>query len=83
MTPLIRRLRPHQWAKNLLILLPDLAAHRSLGSELLTSPEAPIWRWLEPAPVQRLWDRHQAGEEDHGHQLWALLTLSTWLRARD
>lgn len=36
-TPWIRLLRPHQWAKNLLLLLPALAAHRSLSGDLLTS----------------------------------------------
>lgn len=45
-------------------------------------PEARLWRWLEQAPVQRLWAEHQAGTADHGHALWALLTLETWLRRR-
>ncbi|MEQ9398234.1 MAG: UbiA family prenyltransferase [Longimicrobiales bacterium] len=35
MPPLLRALRPHQWAKNLLILLPALAAHRVPGAGLL------------------------------------------------
>jgi 4-hydroxybenzoate polyprenyltransferase len=33
--PWLRQLRFHQWAKNLLLLLPALAAHRPLGWEVL------------------------------------------------
>lgn len=47
------------------------------------APGARVRRWIEPAPVDRLWREHQAGAADHGHALWALLTLETWLRARD
>jgi 4-hydroxybenzoate polyprenyltransferase len=32
----LRAMRPHQWAKNVLILVPLLAAHRSLSAENLT-----------------------------------------------
>lgn len=35
MTPWIRLLRPHQWSKNLLVLVPALAAHRSFDGPLL------------------------------------------------
>lgn len=44
--------------------------------------DARLRRWIEPEPVARLWREHQAGAADHGHALWALLTLETWLRAR-
>lgn len=44
--------------------------------------DARLWRWLERAPIERLWRAHQAATADHGHALWALLTLETWLRAR-
>lgn len=32
--PLLRSLRPHQWSKNLLLLLPAAAAHRALDGSL-------------------------------------------------
>jgi len=44
--------------------------------------DARVWGWLERAPVEALWRDHQAGTADHGHALWALLTLETWLRER-
>ncbi len=44
--------------------------------------DARLWRWIERAPVERLWGEHQAATADHGHALWALLTLETWLRRR-
>jgi len=47
------------------------------------APDARVRRWIAPAPVERLWLEHQGGAADHGHALWALLTLETWLRARD
>jgi asparagine synthase (glutamine-hydrolysing) len=46
------------------------------------APDARVGRWIAPGPVDRLWREHQAGAADHGHALWALLTLETWLRAR-
>jgi asparagine synthase (glutamine-hydrolysing) len=46
------------------------------------APDARLWRWLERAPVDALWNEHQAATADHGHALWALLTLETWLRRR-
>ena len=44
-------------------------------------PEARIWRWLERAPVEALWREHQEARADHGHALWALLTLAVWLES--
>ena len=44
--------------------------------------DARVWAWLRREPVEALWLAHQAGVADHGHALWALLTLETWLRAR-
>lgn len=40
------------------------------------------WAWLRREPVEALWREHQSGTRDHGHGLWALLTLETWLRSR-
>jgi 4-hydroxybenzoate polyprenyltransferase len=42
LNPWIRLLRPHQWTKNLLLVLPALAAHRSLGSELVAELGAAV-----------------------------------------
>lgn len=43
------------------------------------APDACVWQWLERAPVEAMWAEHQAAAADHGHALWALLTLETWL----
>jgi asparagine synthase (glutamine-hydrolysing) len=45
--------------------------------------DARLLAWLQPGPLQALWRQHQGGGADHGHALWALLTLETWLRGRD
>ena len=42
--------------------------------------DARLWRWLRREPVEGLWREHQDGGADHGHALWALLTLESWLR---
>ncbi len=36
--------------------------------------------FLSHAYVQRLFDQHLAGNENHGHALWAILMLEHWLR---
>ena len=36
--------------------------------------------FLESASVQRLWQEHQDGLQDHGQKIWALLSLEVWLR---
>ncbi len=54
---------------------------RSLFEERVLAPDASVWRWLVRGPVEAMWAEHQAGRADWGHQLWALLTLETWLRA--
>ncbi len=52
---------------------------RPLLEERILSPDARLWRVLRPEPVRRMAEAHLAGTADHGHQLWALLTLETWL----
>jgi asparagine synthase (glutamine-hydrolysing) len=37
---------------------------------------------LRRGAVERLVHEHQQGAADHGHRLWALLTLELWLRAQ-
>ena len=53
---------------------------RPLFESLVLSPEARVREWMLPEPLAALWDEHQSGMADHGHALWALLTLETWLR---
>lgn len=48
--------------------------------EGLLGTDSPVWDWLEPDPVRRLVRAHLSGREDHGHRLWALLTLERWMR---
>lgn len=55
---------------------------RPVVEERLLAGDAPIYRWLEPEPVRRIARLHFNGEADYGHQLWALLTLETWLEKR-
>lgn len=50
-----------------------LADHLSTGARL--------YDWLDRAAVGRILDEHQRGARDHGHKLWALLTLEIWLRS--
>jgi asparagine synthase (glutamine-hydrolysing) len=44
--------------------------------------DARLMEHLRRDPVEGLWREHQSGQVDHGHALWALLTLETWLRRR-
>jgi asparagine synthase (glutamine-hydrolysing) len=55
---------------------------KGLFERRVLSPDARLWAWLRREPVDALWRAHQSGGSDHGHALWALLTLETWLRRR-
>ncbi len=46
------------------------------------TPDARLYQWLRREPVEALWREHLSATADHGHALWALLTLETWLRRR-
>jgi asparagine synthase (glutamine-hydrolysing) len=46
------------------------------------APAARMFEWLDREPVERYWMEHQSGSVDHGHKLWSLLTLESWLRGR-
>jgi asparagine synthase (glutamine-hydrolysing) len=56
---------------------------KGLFEARVLATDACLWRWLERAPVERLWAEHQGASSDHGHALWGLLTLETWLRRRE
>ncbi len=55
---------------------------RPLVEQRLLDPEARLYEWLRLDPVRAMAERHFAGTADYGHQLWALLTLETWLERR-
>jgi asparagine synthase (glutamine-hydrolysing) len=44
-------------------------------------PAARVYDYLDRGAVAALLDEHARGAADHGHRLWALLTLEIWLRA--
>jgi asparagine synthase (glutamine-hydrolysing) len=46
----------------------------------LGGPESRVRSHLAAAEVDRLLEEHRAGTRDHGHALWALLTLEVFLR---
>ena len=52
---------------------------RPVFEERVLDPSAPLWRWLRREPVAALWREHQEERVDHGHALWAILTLVVWL----
>jgi len=48
--------------------------------DILLSPEALRRGYFHESSLRRLIEEHQSGKRDHGHRLWALLTLETWHR---
>jgi asparagine synthase (glutamine-hydrolysing) len=66
------------------IPLPDWfrTRWRPLVEERLLDPGARLYEWLRPEPVRAMAEQHFAATADHGHQLWALLTLETWLERK-
>jgi asparagine synthase (glutamine-hydrolysing) len=48
--------------------------------ETLLSPEALRRGYFREPSLRRLIEEHQSGKRDHGHRLWALLTLEIWHR---
>jgi len=53
---------------------------REFSHDLLLGSSAKNREFLESAGVQRLWQEHQDGLQDHGQKIWALLSLEVWLR---
>jgi asparagine synthase (glutamine-hydrolysing) len=51
-----------------------------LVRERLLDPQGPLYAYLRPEPVAALVDRHGSGAADLSAQIWALLTLESWLR---
>jgi asparagine synthase (glutamine-hydrolysing) len=48
--------------------------------ERLLDPASPLYEYLRPEPVAELLKRHGAATADLSAQIWALLTLESWLR---
>ncbi len=48
--------------------------------ERLLEPASPIYEYLRPEPVAELLKRHVSATADLSAQIWALLTLESWLR---
>ena len=48
--------------------------------ERLLDPASPIYEVLQPGPVAELLERHGEARADLSAQIWALLTLESWLR---
>ena len=51
-----------------------------LVRERLLDPSSPLFEYLEPAPVTTLVQAHMTASADLSAQIWALLTLESWLR---
>ena len=51
-----------------------------LVRERLLDPASPIYEYLRPEPVAALVKRHGSAAADLSAQIWALLTLESWLR---
>jgi asparagine synthase (glutamine-hydrolysing) len=51
-----------------------------LVRERLLQPASPIYEYLRPEPIAALVHSHGTGRADLSPQIWALLTLESWLR---
>jgi asparagine synthase (glutamine-hydrolysing) len=51
-----------------------------LVRERLLDPASPIYEYLRPSPISALVERHGTAAADLSPQIWALLTLESWLR---
>jgi asparagine synthase (glutamine-hydrolysing) len=53
---------------------------RGTTENYLLSTDSRCHRFLKPAAVQALWERHTSGRSNEGYRLWNLLILEAWLR---
>lgn len=53
----------------------------SWAEDLLDSDRLQAQGLIDPRPVQRCWQRHQAGVGDYSPHLWGVLMLQSWLDA--
>ena len=45
------------------------------------APNAKSAQIFDRSALERAWQEHQSGEQDHGPRLWTILTIERWLRA--
>jgi len=57
---------------------PDEVQH--LNITILLSERALGRSYFRADTVRGMWDRHQRGERNHAHHLWALMVLELWHR---
>jgi len=48
--------------------------------DLLLAPDSALSGWFQREALVRIIAEHQAGKQDHGKRLWALVCLATWAR---
>jgi asparagine synthase (glutamine-hydrolysing) len=53
---------------------------RGTAEDLLLSERAAGRGYFEPDQVRAMWARHQSGQRNHSHHLWALMMLEMWHR---
>jgi asparagine synthase (glutamine-hydrolysing) len=53
---------------------------RGTAENYLLSGDSRCHRFLKPAALQALWERHTSGRSNEGYRLWNLLILEAWLR---
>lgn len=53
---------------------------RPMGEDLLLSDRALGRSYFQAETIRGMWDRHQRGERNHSHHLWALMVLELWHR---
>ena len=54
---------------------------REVLSERVLTADAKLWEWLDRAYVTGQAEAHMDDKIDYSQQLWALLTLETWLQS--
>ena len=52
---------------------------REVLHERVLTADARMWEWLDRDYVTERAEQHMERKIDYSHQLWALLTLETWL----
>jgi len=53
---------------------------RPMGEDLLLSERALGRNYFQADAIRGMWTRHQEGQRNHAHHLWALMSLELWHR---
>jgi asparagine synthase (glutamine-hydrolysing) len=51
-----------------------------MAEDLLLSERALGRSYFQPETIRGMWTRHQEGQQNHAHHLWALMVLELWHR---